>query len=90
MLVVNKYVKDCKLLKDKDFNFIGDDIWEGLVVVILVKVSELQFEGQIKIKLGNIEVKLFVQKVCNEQLIYWFEVNFIDVKVVVNKVVFLV
>lgn len=41
MLVVNKYVKDCKLLKDKDFNFIGDDIWEGLVVVILVKVSEL-------------------------------------------------
>ena len=65
--VVNKYAKDKKLLKDKDPNLTGDDIREGLAAVISVKVSEPQFEGQTKTKLGNTEVKSFVQKVCNEQ-----------------------
>jgi DNA gyrase subunit B len=85
--VVNKYAKDRKLLKDKDPNLTGDDIREGLAAVISVKVSEPQFEGQTKTKLGNTEVKSFVQKVCNEQLTHWFEANPADSKVIVNKAV---
>lgn len=85
--VVNKYAKDKKLLKDKDPNLTGDDIREGLAAVISVKVSQPQFEGQTKTKLGNTEVKSFVQKICNEQLSHWFEANPAEAKTVVNKAV---
>ncbi len=85
--VVNKYAKDKKLLKDKDPNLTGDDIREGLAAVISVKVAEPQFEGQTKTKLGNTEVKSFVQKICNEQLGHWFEANPAEAKTVVNKAV---
>ncbi|CAJ1494339.1 DNA topoisomerase (ATP-hydrolyzing) subunit B [[Mycobacterium] burgundiense] len=85
--VVNRYAKDKKLLKDKDPNLTGDDIREGLAAVISVKVAEPQFEGQTKTKLGNTEVKSFVQKACNEQLNHWFEANPAEAKIVVNKAV---
>jgi len=85
--VVNKYAKDKKLLKEKDPNLTGDDIREGLAAVISVKVAQPQFEGQTKTKLGNTEVKSFVQKVCNEQLTHWFEANPADAKIIVNKAV---
>jgi DNA gyrase subunit B len=85
--VVNKYAKDKKLLKDKDPNLTGDDIREGLAAVISVKVSEPQFEGQTKTKLGNTEVKSFVQRICNEQIAHWFESNPAEAKIVVNKAV---
>jgi DNA gyrase subunit B len=85
--VVNKYAKDKKLLKEKDTNLTGDDIREGLAAVISVKVGEPQFEGQTKTKLGNTEVKSFVQRVCNEQLSHWFEANPADAKTVVNKAI---
>jgi DNA gyrase subunit B len=85
--VVNKYAKDKKLLKEKDANLTGDDIREGLAAVISVKVSEPQFEGQTKTKLGNTEVKSFVQKACNDKLSHWFEANPADAKTVVNKAV---
>ncbi|VEG50903.1 DNA gyrase subunit B [Mycolicibacterium aurum] len=85
--VVNKYAKDKKLLKEKDANLTGDDIREGLAAVISVKVSDPQFEGQTKTKLGNTEVKSFVQKICNEQLTHWFESNPAEAKTVVNKAV---
>ena len=85
--VVNKYAKDKKLLKDKDPNLTGDDIREGLAAVISVKVAEPQFEGQTKTKLGNTEVKSFVQRICNEQLGHWFEANPSDAKTVLNKAV---
>jgi len=85
--VVNKYAKDKKLLKDKDPNLSGEDIREGLAAVISVKVSQPQFEGQTKTKLGNTEVKSFVQKVCNEQIAHWFEANPAEAKTVVNKAV---
>ncbi|MCB1263366.1 MAG: DNA topoisomerase (ATP-hydrolyzing) subunit B [Mycobacterium sp.] len=85
--VVNKYAKDKKLLKDKDPNLTGDDIREGLAAVISVKVAQPQFEGQTKTKLGNTEVKSFVQKTCNEQLTHWFESNPADAKIIVNKAV---
>jgi DNA gyrase subunit B len=85
--VVNKYAKDKKLLKEKDPNLTGDDIREGLAAVISVKVKEPQFEGQTKTKLGNTEVKSFVQRICNEQMSHWFEANPAEAKTVVNKAV---
>ncbi len=85
--VVNKYAKDKKLLKEKDANLTGDDIREGLAAVISVKVAQPQFEGQTKTKLGNTEVKSFVQRICNEQLGHWFEANPSDAKTIVNKAV---
>ncbi|MDG5483254.1 DNA topoisomerase (ATP-hydrolyzing) subunit B [Mycolicibacterium gadium] len=85
--VVNKYAKDKKLLKDKDPNLTGDDIREGLAAVISVKVGQPQFEGQTKTKLGNTEVKSFVQKICNEELQHWFDANPAEAKTVVNKAV---
>ncbi|WP_327142960.1 DNA topoisomerase (ATP-hydrolyzing) subunit B [Nocardia sp. NBC_01327] len=85
--VVNKYAKDKKLLKEKDDNLTGDDIREGLAAIVSVKVSEPQFEGQTKTKLGNTEVKSFVQRACNEHLAHWFEANPADAKTIVTKAV---
>ncbi|QBJ96533.1 DNA topoisomerase (ATP-hydrolyzing) subunit B [Rhodococcus sp. ABRD24] len=86
-LVVKKYAKDKKLVKEKDAELTGDDIREGLAAILSVKVAEPQFEGQTKTKLGNTEVKSFVQKACNEHLTHWFEANPADAKVIVNKAV---
>ncbi len=65
---VNRYARDKKLIKEKDPALTGDDIREGLAAIVSVKVKEPQFEGQTKTKLGNTEVKSFVQRVCNEWL----------------------
>ena len=78
--LVNRYARDQKLLKAKDANLTGDDIREGLVAVVSVKVGEPQFEGQTKTKLGNTAVRSIVQKVCNEQLTLWFDANPADTK----------
>ena len=85
--VVKKYAKDKKLVKEKDAELTGDDIREGLAAILSVKVAEPQFEGQTKTKLGNTEVKSFVQKTCNEHLAHWFESNPSDAKVIVNKAI---
>lgn len=85
--VVNAYAKEKKLLKDKDGNLTGDDVREGLVAIISVKVAEPQFEGQTKTKLGNTEVKSFVQTTCFEWLSDWFERNPSDARVIINKAV---
>ncbi|MCP2193835.1 DNA gyrase subunit B [Williamsia deligens] len=84
---VNKYALDKKLLKDKDPKLTGDDIREGLAAVISVKVGDPQFEGQTKTKLGNTEVKSFVQKVANEHLSHWLESNPAEAKIIINKAV---
>jgi DNA gyrase subunit B len=73
--LVNKYAREKNLLKEKDENLSGDDIREGLTAVLSVKLSEPQFEGQTKTKLGNTEAKSFVQKVVGEQLSDWFDRN---------------
>lgn len=85
--VVNKYAKEKKLLKEKDGSLTGDDIREGLTAIVSVKVAEPQFEGQTKTKLGNTEVKSFVQRTCNEHLGHWFEANPADAKTIVMKAV---
>lgn len=73
--LVNKYAREKNLLKEKDENLSGDDVREGLTAVLSVKLSEPQFEGQTKTKLGNTEAKSFVQKVVGEQLSDWFDRN---------------
>ena len=71
--LLNRYARDKGLLKEKDDNLTGDDVREGLTAVISVKLTEPQFEGQNKTKLGNTEAKAFVQKVVNDQLGDWLD-----------------
>ncbi len=85
--LVNKYARAQNLLKDKDENLSGDDVREGLTAVISIKLSEPQFEGQTKTKLGNTEAKAFVQKVVGDQLGDWFERNPTQAKLVVRKAI---
>jgi DNA gyrase subunit B len=85
--LLNKYARQTNLLKEKDENLTGDDCREGLTAVISVKISEPQFEGQTKTKLGNTEVKAFVQKVVNEQLGDWLERNPNVAKDIIRKAI---
>ena len=83
--VVNKYAVDKKLLKDKDERLTGDDVREGLAAIVSVKLANPQFEGQTKTKLGNTEVKGFVQKICNDWLGDWLERNPSEAKLIILK-----
>jgi DNA gyrase subunit B len=85
--LLNKYARQTNLLKEKDENLTGDDCREGLTAVISVKIAEPQFEGQTKTKLGNTEVKAFVQKVVNEQLGDWLERNPNVAKDIIRKAI---
>ena len=82
--VVNKYGADKKLLK-ADEKLSGEDIREGLAAIISVKLTNPQFEGQTKTKLGNTDMKSFVQRVCNEWLIDWLERNPSEAKTIITK-----
>ncbi|MEU6862507.1 DNA topoisomerase (ATP-hydrolyzing) subunit B [Streptomyces sp. NPDC046876] len=73
--LVNKYARDKKILREKDDNLTGEDIREGLTAIISVKLSEPQFEGQTKTKLGNTEAKTFVQKAVYEHFADWLDRN---------------
>ncbi|TFV62216.1 UNVERIFIED_ORG: DNA topoisomerase (ATP-hydrolyzing) subunit B [Bacillus sp. AZ43] len=83
--IVNRYAEEKKLFKGKDEKLTGEDIREGLAAIVSVKIGDPQFEGQTKTKLGNTEVKGFVQKVCNEQISHWFEANPTEAKTIINK-----
>jgi DNA gyrase subunit B len=85
--LLNKYARASNLLKEKDENLSGDDCREGLTCVISVKLSEPQFEGQTKTKLGNTEAKAFVQKVVNEQFGDWLDRNPNVAKDIVRKAI---
>jgi DNA gyrase subunit B len=82
--VVNKYGADKKLLKG-DEKLSGEDIREGLTAIISVKLANPQFEGQTKTKLGNTDMKSFVQRVCNEWLADWLERNPAEGKTIITK-----
>jgi len=71
--LVNDFARAKNLLKDKEDNLTGDDIREGLTAVISAKLGEPQFEGQTKTKLGNSEMKGFVQRVVSSELGHWLE-----------------
>lgn len=85
--LLNKYARDKSLLREKDENLTGDDVREGLTAVISVKLTEPQFEGQTKTKLGNTEAKAFVQRVVNDQLGDWLERNPVQAKEVIRKAI---
>ncbi|SFI51901.1 DNA topoisomerase (ATP-hydrolyzing) subunit B [Microbacterium saccharophilum] len=84
---INKYAREKGMLKEKDDNLTGEDIREGLTAVISVKLSEPQFEGQTKTKLGNTEAKAFVQKVVGDQLTDWLDRNPAQAKRVIMKAI---
>ena len=71
--LVNDFARKQNQLKDKDDNLTGDDVREGLTAVISIKLAEPQFEGQTKTKLGNSEVKGFVQRAMTDELGDWLE-----------------
>lgn len=83
--VINDYARNNGLLKEKDDNLTGDDIREGLTAIILVKLPDPQFEGQTKNKLGNPEVRRYVEQVMNEYFSYYLEENPNVAKRIVGK-----
>lgn len=85
--VVNEYARKSGLLKDKDENLSGDDVREGLTAIILVKLPDPQFEGQTKNKLGNPEVRRYVEQVMNEYFSYYLEEHPNIAKKVVGKAI---
>lgn len=83
--VFNDYGRKFKLLKDNDKNLSGDDVREGLTVVISVKLTEAEFEGQTKGKLGNTEMKSLVNKMLYEKMMTYFEENPVVAKTIFSK-----
>jgi DNA gyrase subunit B len=83
--VINEYARKNSLLKEKEDNLSGDDIREGLTAIILVKLPDPQFEGQTKNKLGNPEMRRYVEQVMNEYFAYYLEENPATAKKIIGK-----
>ena len=82
---INRYARNSALLKEKDPNLSGDDVREGLTAIVSVKLREPQFEGQTKTKLGNTDIKGFVQQTTNRALDEWFEEHGPQAKAIIVK-----
>ena len=85
--LVNRYAREKNILKDKDENLSGDDVREGLTAVVSVKLTNPQFEGQTKTKLGNSEAKTFVQRVMTDKLGDWFDSHPSEAKNIIQKAI---
>ncbi len=72
---VNRYARAKGALKEKEDNFLGEDIREGLTAIISVRLRDPQFEGQTKAKLGNVSIRSLVERATNEKLVDWLEEN---------------
>ena len=83
--VINDYARKNKFLKESDEALSGEDVREGLTAVISVKLTEPQFEGQTKTKLGNSEMRGFVESSTNENLTYFLEENPNEAKIILEK-----
>ena len=83
----NDYARTNKLLKDSEPNLAGEDIREGLAAIVSIKISEPQFEGQTKQKLGNSEARGAVESVMSEQLTYFLEQNPQIAKIICDKAI---
>ncbi len=85
--VINDYARKKAFLKDKDENLIGEDVREGLAAIVSVKLLNPQFEGQTKTKLGNTEVKGYVETVLGSGLSEFLEENPGDAKSIITKII---
>ena len=85
--VINNYARKFKFLKDNDANLKADDVQEGLIAVVSVKLKDAQFESQTKAKLGNTSMGTLVSKMVGEQLMDYLENNPAVAKVILNKAV---
>lgn len=85
--LVNRYAREKNILKDKDENLSGDDVREGLTAIISVKLTNPQFEGQTKTKLGNSEAKTFVHRVMTEKLNDWLDAHPNEAKNIIQKAI---
>jgi DNA gyrase subunit B len=84
---INDFARAKGLLKDKDDNLTGEDVREGLTAVISVRVKEPQFEGQTKTKLGNTEIRSYVERSLNRKLPEWLERYSTESRRIVDKCV---
>ena len=82
---INDYARKNNLLKEKEDNLTGDDIREGLTAIVLVKLPDPQFEGQTKNKLGNPEVRRYVEQVMNEYFAYYLDETPAIARKIINK-----
>jgi DNA gyrase subunit B len=85
--VINRYAREKSLLKEKEDNFIGEDIREGLIGIVSVKLRDPQFEGQTKTKLGNTSMRSLVETTVNDKLSTWLEEHPGDGRRIVMKCV---
>ena len=83
--VFNEYARKAKLLKEKDPDLDGNDIREGLTAIVSVKLTEPQFEGQTKTKLGNADMRTLTDSVTKEELMAFLEENPSQAKSIVDK-----
>jgi len=84
---INSYAVQNKMLKNNDISLTGEDVREGLIAVLSIKIPEPQFEGQTKGKLGNAEVKGIVEQIVNEQLGKFLEEQPTIAKAIVSKAI---
>ncbi len=82
---INDYARKAKLLKDNDDALSGEDVREGLTAIVSVKLTEPQFEGQTKTKLGNSDMRGFVETATAENMMYFLEENPTQAKVIIDK-----
>src|SRR3990170_2513461 len=85
--VITKYARDKNILKEKDDPLVGDDCREGLTAIISVKLKSPQFEGQTKTKLGNTEIRSYVETEMNKRFGDFMEENPSDARAICTKVV---
>lgn len=85
--VVNAYAKKFKMLKDSDANLKGEDVQEGMIAVVSVKLEDAQFESQTKAKLGNTWMGTMVSQMISEQFMDYLENNPVTAKTIVNKTI---
>ncbi len=83
--VINDYARKNSLLKDNEENFTGEDVREGLTAIVSVKLTDPQFEGQTKSKLGNPEIRGYVEQVMGEWLTYYLEENPGEARKIIGK-----
>ncbi len=84
---INDFARRRNILKEKDSNLTGEDVREGLTAVVSVRVKEPQFEGQTKTKLGNTEIRSYVERTLNQKLPEWLEKYSPEARRIVEKCV---